>query len=160
MNLNNPAYTLSLRQRIRLWLLAKLGGVSCEHLADEVVEASESSYALGHTAGHASGLHEGERRARVHFAVLPLPFTPDQLKGREYGDFITPIGYATQFGEYNIPAPGSHGYEQRAYYVDRQALDGRSSEVDLRCHGLAKFGHEPLSNPDTQLVPVIVTVLR
>lgn len=152
MNLTNPAYTLSLKQRIRLWLLAKLGGISKEQSDDN--EHAQFAEGVLH------GVTEGEKRARIHFAVLPLPFTPDQLKGREYGDFITPIGYATQFGECNIPAPSSHGYEQRAYYVERQALDGRPSEVDLRCHGLAKFGHEPLANADCQLVPVIVTVLR
>lgn len=101
------------------------------------------------------GYEQGKRQAKIEFAVLPLPFTHDQLLGREYGTFITPAGFGTAFGECNIPAPSPHGYEQRAYYCGKDALN--NGDTDLRCHGFAKFDN-PADN-DT-LVPVIVTLLR
>lgn len=158
MNRSNPAYKLSLAQRIKLWLIPLLGGITGDNHLDLLRDAEERSYNSGYRNGELSG----ELRAKIKFAVLPLPFTQDQLRGREYGEFITPAGFGVKFGECMIPAPGEHGYEQRAYYVAREDLDGRPSEVDLRCHGVAKFGSpsDPMFNSDGQLVPVIVTVLR
>lgn len=151
---------LSITTRLRHFLIGLLGGstsIEMRAMTDNLVNTYTK---LGERNGYALGLAEGEKRARLIFATLPLPFTAEQLAGRQYGEFITPIGFGTAFGECNIPAPSEFGYEQRAYYINRADLEGRPAEVDLRCHGTAKFGAEPLSNPDTQLVPVLVTVLR
>ena len=95
--------------------------------------------------------------AKLKFAVMPLPFTREQLAGASYGEFITPAGFATEFGECNIPAPGAHGYEQRAFYVSKEDAE-KGNLMTLICHSPKKF-NEPWDPPDT-LVPVIVTVLR
>ena len=76
---------------------------------------------------------------------------------RFYGDFITPAGFGTEFGECNIPAPGLHGYEQRAYYIGKEDADN-GKLMTLICHNAGKFD-KPWDAIDT-LVPVIVTVLR
>jgi hypothetical protein len=98
----------------------------------------------------------GVAMSRIKFSILPLPFTESQLLGREYGDFITPHGFAGTFGECNVPAPGPHGYEQRAYYVGRDDLN-KGDAIDLVCHRAIKFANPADSD---KLVPVIVTVLR
>lgn len=108
--------------------------------------------------GHKSGVVAGESKCKLKFAVLPLPFTEEQLLARAYGEFITPVNFGVdEFGECNIPAPGVHGYQQRPYYVSKYSLDDRAYSSDLRCHFAGKF-QDP-SSSDT-LVPVIVTVLR
>ena len=106
--------------------------------------------------GYQQGFKEGELNSKVKFAVLPLPFTAEQLQAREYGNFITPRGFAVAFGECTVPAPGPHGYEQRAYYVDKNALS-LGVAADLLCHNPDKFDKPSESDA---LVPVIVTVLR
>lgn len=81
----------------------------------------------------------------------------DVLSGRRYGEFITVNGFAPD----TIPAPGEYGYEQRAYYVTKRALDntpGSESLILIRADGvdlnLAEAdGEEPL-------IPVVLTVLR
>lgn len=138
---------------IRLWLLKKLHGVDVLHAFSLITEAGTKQFELGQLAGVA----EGERRAKIKFAVLPLPFTDDQLRGRDYGEFITPAGFGVSFGECNIPAPGPHGYEQRAYYVQRDRLVLSPNAYDLMCHHVRKF-EDPANS--RELVPVIVTVLR
>ena len=127
------------------WLIRKLGGVS-ENKA--LLDASDAWH---------RGFHDGTRQVKLQFAVLPLPFTDSQLLGREYGDFITPAGFGGHFGECTIPAPGQHGYEQRAYYVSRDQLNASQKEVDLVCYRPLKFDNPADSD---KLVPVIVTVLR
>ena len=107
-----------------------------------------------HAASEYEGYTRGIKEARIKWAVFPMPFTREQLNGVHYGEFVTPIGFGTRFGECTIPAPGPHGYEQRAYYVNKEALDGSG---DLTCHHSAKFTNPSDSD---QLVPVIVTVLR
>ena len=98
----------------------------------------------------------GRSEAKVHWRVIPLPFTDAELAGASYGDFITPAGFACGvLGECSVPAPGPHGYEQRAYYVSKTPLLGMGS--DLVCHNPAKFD-APIDSDE--LVPVIVTVLR
>lgn len=149
----------SLTDRLRHWLIEQLGGyTSIAH--DAIVQNHMTQFRVDYNDAWYQGVSEGERRARLRFAYLPMPFTAEQLAGRQYGEFITPVGFGIAFGESNIPAPSEFGYEQRAYYVNRSDLEGRPAEADLRCHGIAKFGPEPLANPDTPLVPVLVTVLR
>lgn len=104
--------------------------------------------------GWMNGFEEGKRMAKVQWGVLPLPFTPEQLHGVAYGTFVTPHGFATRFGECNVPAPGPNGYEQRAYYVGKDML---YLTGDLLCQDIKKFD-KPWDSDE--LVPVIVTVLR
>lgn len=148
--------TLSLKSRIYAWLIAKCGGHTAAQVGALVTQAGVEQFDLGYKAGEV----KGESRAKLLFHPLPMPFTAEQLSGREYGQFITPVGFGNLFGECNIPAPSPHGYEQRAYYVARDDLDVRASAVDLRCHGIDKFGKDVLSGGESNLVPVIVTVLR
>lgn len=114
-----------------------------DQLADMMLTVASEQFKLGTEA------------AKVHWRVIPLPFTVEQLAGASYGEFITPAGFATQFGECNVPAPGPHGYEQRAYYIDRAELNGGA--MDMVVHKGDKFADA--ANSD-ELVPVIVTVLR
>ena len=129
------------------------------NLGDEIYSADQ--YNLRARAafddGEMFGFTNGQSQAKVKFAVLPLPFTESQLKGREYGTFITPNGFGTAFGECNIPAPSQYGYEHRAYYVESDKLDLSPNSHDLVCHHARKFKNPAGSN---KLVPVIVTVLR
>lgn len=120
---------------------------------EELAVIAKEQWDLGMKCGEA----EGRQQAKLKFAVLPLPFTAEEVQGRMYGEFITPAGFGTSFGECNIPAPGPHGYEQRAYYVGKHALDSASSGYDLLCHSITKFS-DPANSES--LVPVIVTVLR
>lgn len=134
--------------------IVRLFKIELGFTAGDIADAS----AKGFAAGREHGAAEARANQVTRFAVLPLPFTEAQLRGVEYGDFITACGeFAVKFGECNIPAPGPHGYEQRAYYVSKYDLEHRPADMDLRCHGAAKF-HEPENSPE--LVPVIVTVLR
>lgn len=136
---------------IRNLLIKALGGLTAEQRADELSYCASSQFHLGYQ----TGIVAGRKEAKVHFRVLPLPFTAEQLAGAQYGEFITPGGFGVDaFGECNVPAPGAHGYEQRGYYVDKNALNGGS---DLHCHGAIKFANPADSDA---LVPVIVTVLR
>ena len=139
----------SLRDRFRNWLLEKLGGVD-----GNAHQLALADYAA---AGEEQGYLRGIRECKIEWRLLPAPFTADQLQGKEYGSFITPVGFGTAFGECNVPAPGPFGYEQRAYYVIRNELNLPQSANDLRCHFPKKFGNPADSD---QLVPVIVTVLR
>ena len=150
MNLDIKESKPTIRERLREWLLQKLCAVDVDFHRQTVADDRADSFN--------EGVAFGERKAKVKFAVLPLPFTESQLLGREYGEFITPINFGIDtFGECNIPAPGPHGYEQRAYFVYKDDLENRPNATDLRCHSAAKF--EDPSNSD-QLVPVILTVLR
>lgn len=135
------------------FLITLLGGITEDKHMQAMCEVAKHQFDLGELAGVAAG----EKRAKIKFAVLPLPFTESQLLGREYGEFVTPVGFATPFGECNIPAPGPHGYEQRAYYVGKHSLDVPAATNDLTCHAAHKF-HNPAESD--ALVPVIVTVLR
>lgn len=98
----------------------------------------------------------GQKASRTAFAILPMPFTEEQVQGRAYGEFITPAGFASCFGECTVPAPGPHGYEQRAYYVSRDDVN-KGDSIDLVCHRPGKFDKPADSD---KLIPVIVTVLR
>jgi hypothetical protein len=122
---------------------------------DECEKQIALSFDSGRATGYNVGYHAGKMEAKLKFAVLPLPFTAEELGGRYYGEFITPAGFATEFGECTIPAPGVHGYEHRAFYVSRDQLESRNS--DLTCHRHDKF-EAPADS--SKLVPVIVTVLR
>jgi hypothetical protein len=139
----------SLWDRIRELLLEKLGGVDGDVHQQALVDYS--------AAAEAQGYQRGIRECKIEWRMLPAPFTADQLQGKEYGSFITPVGFAAAFGECNVPAPGPFGYEQRAYYVIRNELNLPQSANDLRCHFPKKFDNPADSD---QLVPVIVTVLR
>jgi len=132
-------------ERIKNYLIHLLGGFTAAEIA-----ARQS-------AGFNRGREIGAANAKIHYRVLPLPFTAEQLRGGSYGEFITPVGFATPFGECNIPAPGQHGYEQRAYYVDKAALNSITVTGDLLCQHANKFA-DPANSE--HLVPVIVTVLR
>lgn len=125
---------------LRAWLITKLGGYT-----------SDFHIAAMHTAAFAA-YEKGKRQARIQFAVWPLqlPFTPDQLAGKEYGTFITPAGFAHTFGECNVPAPGPFGYAQWAGYVPKQADMGDGFRVTA---AVAEDDRD-------RYVPVIVTVLR
>lgn len=131
-------------QRVRNWLIVKLGGVTPQ----EWKASMDRTWRVGYDDGLA--------QAKTHFKLLPMPFTDDQLAGREYGMFITPAGFASSFGESTIPAPGQHGYEMRAYYVHKDDLrDGDATGV--LCRHPRVF-----ANPSDSeyLVPVLLTVLR
>lgn len=111
---------------------------------------------LGHRVEFAEGVAyvKGQKEARINFSILPLPFTDAQLKGREYGNFITPNGFAQAFGEENVPAPGPHGYTMVPGYVARDRhLTGTE---DIHVHHVEKFAGY---NSET-MVPVILVVLR
>lgn len=95
------------------------------------------------------GLENGRRQSPTTYSILPLPFTSEQLLGREYGTFISPHGFGLEDGM--APAPGPHGYEQRFYYADRASLNAGQS-ASLLC--------EPNPIQSDDMVPVIVTVLR
>lgn len=136
---------------LRKWLITKLGGYT-----------SDFHIAAMHTAAFAA-YEKGKRQARIQLAVWPLqlPFTPDQLAGKEYGTFITPAGFAHTFGECNVPAPGPFGYEQRAGYIRK---DGKLP-LNLKVYGPDGSEGEvvyPSVPEDVRdyYTPVIVTVLR
>lgn len=128
-------------------LLVRLFDIPLGFTAGELADMASHQFDLG--------VEFGRTQAKVHWRVIPLPFTEEQLAGASYGEFITPVGFSTAFGECNIPAPGPHGYEQRAYYVGKDALYNRTN--DLLCHYPSKFA-SPMDSD--ALVPVIVTVLR
>lgn len=147
-------YINRLAVAIRIMILKALNAVDKTYHEDVCADCHATGFTEGYRGGHAIG----ERKAKLKFAVLPLPFTESQLLGREYGEFITPINFGIDaFGECNIPAPGPHGYEQRAYYVGKSDLENRPNGTDLRCHHASKFADPQNSD---QLVPVILTVLR
>lgn len=102
-----------------------------------------------------SGYTQGAAQAKIKFAIFPMPFDAETLRGVHYGTFITPVGFGAAFGECNIPAPNGNGYEQRAYYVAKNDL--YKTGGDLHCQAITKFDKPEES---TELVPVIVTVLR
>lgn len=132
---------------IRIKLLAWLSGVDFNTAMSRTMQFGSEQFDLGFKAGKA--------QSKIHMRVIPLPFTPEQLTGTNYGEFITPVGWACDaFGECNVPAPSVHGYEQRAYYVSREQLQYGG---DLVCNSAHKF-QNPADSPE--LVPVIVTVLR
>lgn len=132
--------------RLTDWLIKTLGGVTLLECHNENMRNFDQ--------GRTVGLQEGKALAKVQFAVLPLPFSEAQLRGRDYGTFITPAGFAVEFGECNIPAPGQHGYEHHARYVSKASL---VSPLDIVCQHPEKFDKPWDSDA---LVPVIVTVLR
>jgi hypothetical protein len=127
---------------LRNWLIKMLDGAT----KDQVIEHGRQMHALGMD----QGVKHGKTQARTEFAILPLPFTADQLAGKEYGTFITPAGFAHTFGECNIPAPGQYGYEQRAGYIRKTDIAAGPFVV------LADVAEEDRE----YFVPVIVTVLR
>lgn len=123
---------------LRNWIIIKLGGMPMAAHARIVGCTREHAYATG------------KQQAKIEFAVLPLPFTPEQLQGREYGTFITPAGFACTFGECNVPAPGQYGYEQRAGYIRKNDFAGAPYLL-----------HPHVADEDREhFIPVIVTVLR
>lgn len=135
---------------IRNWLIHLLGGVTKQQL----VEAATEQYQLG----EGMGIIQGRKDCKVAWKILPLPFSDAQLAGVEYGTFVTPVGFGTEFGECNIPAPSPNGYEQRAMYVSKSSLEAHGI-IDLVCHNPVKFGgHDAAMS--SALVPVILTVLR
>jgi hypothetical protein len=139
---------------IRLFLLDLLKGIDAKQHAKELTEVASNQFELGEEYG----IVQGRKQVPTRFGVIALPFTDAQLAGHEYGDFITPNnGFSAVFGEQNIPAPGQHGYEQRAYYVERVKLDLSPNAHDLLCQTPRKF-NDPANS--YELVPVIVTVLR
>ena len=136
---------------IKAFLLSLINAVPVEYMEEQSALAHDSGKATGYNQGY----HAGKLEAKLKFAVLPLPFTAAELAGRYYGEFITPAGFGTEFGESTIPAPGPHGYEQRGYYVSRDQLE--MGGMELTCHRHDKF-EAPADS--SKLVPVIVTVLR
>lgn len=122
-----------------------------QYVQDMAYQADQAEFS------RAIAYDKGKAEAKVHWRVIPLPFTADELAGGSYGDFITPAGFATVLGECSVPAPSKHGYEQRAYYVGKAHLDMDVADSDLHCHSYVKFS-EPGSAD--ALVPVLVTVLR
>ncbi|HEX8586202.1 MAG TPA: hypothetical protein VF680_17550 [Allosphingosinicella sp.] len=125
--------------------LFNIPAITAEEFRSVVTQAGAEQFKLGTLA------------AKTHWRVIPLPFSAFELAGASYGEFITPRGFASDLdGECTVPAPSAHGYEQRAYYVDRDMLDG-VVQTDLICHHHAKFDNPSASE---RLVPVIVTVLR
>src|SRR5690606_16661214 len=143
---------MSIKQRIRHWLLEKLGAV-CKDIA---MQRANAQFDYGYDAGKI----EGKALARIHHRLLPMPFDESQLSGAQYGMYITPAGFGVDaFGECTIPAPGQHGYEHRAYYVSKATLDYKRN-VDLNCVHPDVFGGALKASESDALVPVIVTVLR
>lgn len=135
--------------RIIDWLIVSLGGWTHQAVQTHTEKAVSDAYNTGYD--------DGRKKAVTRFAVLPLPFTEDQLRGAQHGEFITPGGnFAAVFGECNIPAPSQHGYEQIARYVNKSDLS--PSLGDIVCHHGDKFGAYPWDSEN--LVPVIITVLR
>jgi len=132
-------------------LIARLFGLfTREQMDDAIIEHVNDAAQRGY--------NEGVKQSRTHFRVIPLPFSPEELQGASYGEFVSPRGFACDvFGECSIPAPSQFGYEQRFYYVTRNSLDGHSVDSDLTCHSALKFDKPGGSY---ELVPVIVTVLR
>jgi hypothetical protein len=131
---------------IKAWILRNIVGIK-----DPIFNATDMA------GQYREGFDTGKKFAKIHFAVLPLPFTPEQLEGKHYGEFITPHGFAASFdGECTIPAPGKHGYEQRAYYISKDDLNNSAASY-LMCHSPHKFDRPSDSEA---LLPVIVTVLR
>ena len=138
------------RAAARVFGLVALSPKSCDHLM-------KTQFDTGVQFGYTQGFHKGKDQAKIHFAVLPMPFTAEEMAGRMYGEFITPAGFGCVFGECNVPAPGEHGYEQSAYYVSKDSLVNSVKTSDLICHRAEKFENPADSH---ELVPVIVTVLR
>ena len=139
--------------RIVNWLIVSLGGWTHQAVQTHTKNAITDAYNTGYEEGEAYG----RKKAVTRFAVLPLPFTEDQLRGAQQGEFITPGGnFSVVFGECNIPAPSQHGYEQIARYVNKQDLSPLLG--DIVCHHGEKFGAYPWDSEN--LVPVIITVLR
>lgn len=129
--------------KIKLALITWLGGFT----RDQFLQAANDQFVLG--------LANGKAQCKVKFALLPQPFTPEQLAGMEYGSFITPAGFAGEtFGECSVPAPSAHGYEQRAMYVAKNELTN-----SYRMHCMPAHVFTDPGNSES-LVPVIVTVLR
>lgn len=139
---------------IRLFVIGLLHAIpEADHIR-EITNAGIEQFGLG----HAAGVQDGRKMTVTKFGVLPLPLTEAQLRGMERGEFITVGGdFSVMFGECTIPAPGQHGYEQRGYYVSREALFDSPNTHDLHCHAKHKFTNPADSD---ELVPVIVTVLR
>jgi len=133
---------------IRNWLIHLLGGFTKQQLG----EAARDQFQLG----EGMGILMGRKDCKVAWKILPLPFSDAQLAGVEYGTFVTPVGFGTEFGECNIPAPSPNGYEQRAFFISKKDAD-RAEGDDVICHRSDKF-EDPI-NSDA-LVPVILTVLR
>lgn len=110
----------------------------------------------GAKAGFAGGFNAAKNKYnRVRLVPLPLPFSPEQLAGQEYGSFITPSNFGVdEFGECNVAAPSQHGFAQYAMYVNKPQLNHGGDIVCMRA--------EKFSAPwdSEELVPVIVTVLR
>lgn len=132
---------------IKAWILRNIVGIK-----DPIFNATDMA------GQYREGFETGKKFSKIHFAVLPLPFTPEQLEGKHYGEFITPHGFAADFdGECTVPAPGKHGYEQRAYYISKDLFNNSTPNDDLVCMASCKFDRPSDSEV---LLPVIVTVLR
>lgn len=110
----------------------------------------------GAAAGHRHGFAQAKNKYnRVRVVPLPLPFSPEQLAGQEYGSFITPANFGVnEFGECNVAAPSQHGFTQLPFYVNKAQLNHGG---DVVCQRADKFS-APWDSEE--LVPVIVTVLR
>lgn len=83
---------------------------------------------------------------------------PEVLSGARYGDFVSVGG----FPEGTVPAAGQHGYEQVAYYMNKD----EAAKLNTPTSGQIYLAHpnsvDVVNNPkdaDT-MVPVIITVLR
>ena len=110
----------------------------------------------GAATGFAGGFNAAKNKYnRVRLVPLPLPFSPEQLAGQEYGSFITPANFGVdEFGECNVAAPSQHGFVQLPFYVNKAQLNHGG---DIVCQRADKFS-APWDSEE--LVPVIVTVLR
>ena len=140
--------------KFKSWLIVKLGAYSGDDGRMLQASAYDNGRCDGYEDGFRHGCATGKAECKVQWRPLPLPFTPEQLGGREYGSFITPIGFGTVFGECNVPAPGPNGYEMHARYLHRIALD---NPHDMLCHIAGKFDNPADSE---ELVPVLIVVLR
>ena len=140
--------------KFKSWLIVKLGGLTLQDATRRAHMHGNNEWRRGYGEGLNNGYATGKAECKVQWRPLPLPFTPEQLGGREYGSFITPIGFGTVFGECNVPAPGPNGYEMHARYLHRIALD---SPHDMLCHIAGKFDNPADSE---ELVPVLIVVLR
>lgn len=131
-----------MKDRFKKWLANLLGF----YTATEFDDFGNVRYIAGYDTGRMS--------ARTQYSVLPLPFTSQQLSGADYGTFVSPAGFGLKDGI--CPAPGTHGYEQRFYYANRKALN------ESTLTPLVLVSSQLYTNPedDTELVPVILTVLR
>lgn len=141
---------------MKKWIAAMLGLMPVTN--EQYMDACDDAFERGEKSGFNRGLDVGKTMAKVIFRPMPLPFTSAQLAGGQYGEFITPAGFGSQFGECMIPAPSTHGYEQRAYYVGKDTLDDAGS-TRLVCLAPAVFDLDKIDS-ESRLVPVIVTVLR